>query len=389
MNLLNISYEVKMKKSKIIFFIAFLCVTFLTIINLGGTVEAAQTSGLTNGYIYNLTNKASGKCLNVNYGTDANGTNVTQYTKDGSPEQRFKLVYNSSRDSYKLYAICSSNGGNRVVDIYRPIQSGANVDIWTPDDNDAQDLIITSRGNGYYSIHPRVDTSLALTSYGTGNGSGAGTSSTSAGNIFVSTYTGSNNQLWSFKETTVKCWYYVEENTVDRTPTHTYTQTYSTAMGYRYAEYRNLTRATFLNNLCSSEVFVYHGHGSVGSLVLDGNGGVTSTEINNLSNNALSNVKLVLCYACHGAETPNGGISVLDALNNKGAQCSVAWVNTTNINHVNEWNRLFWEKVCNDDETIVEGYRHADYWITEIYGTDAYNKMNGNRRERGNIYINL
>lgn len=37
-----------------------------------------------------------------------------------------------------------------------------------------------------------------MTSYGTSNGSKSGRSSTSAGNIFVSTYTGSNNQLWTF-----------------------------------------------------------------------------------------------------------------------------------------------------------------------------------------------
>ena len=109
----------------------------------------------------------------------------------------FQLVYNSSRSSYKLYTMSSSYGTNRVLDVYRPIQSGSNVDIWTPNDNDAQDFFIVNRGNGYYSLHLRYNTNLALTSYGTGNG-GAGTGSTSTGNVFVSTYTGSNNQLWSF-----------------------------------------------------------------------------------------------------------------------------------------------------------------------------------------------
>ena len=303
-----------MKKSKI-FLITFLFVVILTIVEFQGTVNAAQTSGLTNGYIYNLINRASEKCLNVNYGTDANGTNVNQYTKDGSPEQRFKLVYNSSSDAYKLYAICSSNGSNRVIDIYKPIQSGANIDIWTPNDHEAQYFIITDRGSGYYSLHPKYNTNLALTSYGTGNGGGSGTSSTSTGNVFVSTYTGSYNQLWKFKK--------------------------------------------------------------------------TSANISSWNNNSLSNNKISIIYACYGADTPTGGTSILDAVHGRGSQCSVAWHDQVYIPAAEEWNRLFWEKVCNENETVVEGYRHADYWLNDIYGTTYYINMNTNREERGNIYINL
>ena len=43
---------------------------------------------------------------------------------------------------------------------------------------------------------------MALTSYGSSNGTSGGTTSTSPGNVFVSTYTGTNNnQLWYFEET--------------------------------------------------------------------------------------------------------------------------------------------------------------------------------------------
>ena len=112
------------------------------------SVVGGQVSGLTDTTVYNITNKASSKCLNVNYGTDANGTNVNQYTNDGSAEQMFKLVYNSARNSYKLHTMSSTLGTNRVLDVYRPIQSGSNVDIWTPNDNDAQDFFIVNRGIG-------------------------------------------------------------------------------------------------------------------------------------------------------------------------------------------------------------------------------------------------
>ena len=365
-----------------------LFLTFFAVTQHINLVCAAQTSGLTNGSIYNLTNKASGKSLNVNYGSDTNGTNVNQYTKDGSTEQFFKLVYNSSRDSYKLYAMCSSNGGNRVVDVYRPIQAGANVDIWTPDDNDAQDLIITNRGNGYYSIHLRYNTNLALTSYGTGNGGGSGTTSTSTGNVFVTTYTGADNQLWSIKTGAV-CNYYVDS--ADRTGTHTHTQTNTQNMGYSYFSRRNNTSSTnFLNDLKNNEIFVFHGHGNSGILASSTTTAlVSSSNISALQSNSLSKVKLALILSCKGGTAPSGGTSIVDAINGRGAKCTVGWSDTIHMECAVRWNQLFWEKLYNENETIVEGFRHADYWILAEYGDSIYQEFSANRVERGDIYQNL
>ena len=63
---------------------------------------------MVSGGIYNIRNMDSGKYLNVHYGVDANGTNVYQWSYDGSTEQKFKVVYFSSTDSYKIYAICQA-----------------------------------------------------------------------------------------------------------------------------------------------------------------------------------------------------------------------------------------------------------------------------------------
>ena len=63
---------------------------------------------MVSGGIYNIRNIDSGKYLNVHYGVDANGTNVYQWSYDGSTEQKFKVVYFSSTDSYKIYAICQA-----------------------------------------------------------------------------------------------------------------------------------------------------------------------------------------------------------------------------------------------------------------------------------------
>lgn len=209
-----------MLKKKILF-LFIVCFIFWSVLQINKPILAAENTSVTNGMIYNIQNKASGKYLNVNLGTDANGTNVIQWTGDGSIEQKFRLVYvpvdyNSTNiDAYKLYAMCSSKGAGRVLDLLRkggsasgPIESGCNVDIWangsTVAENDCQYWKVQNEGSGYFSIRLKYNQSLVLTSYGTANGSGAGTSPTSAGNVFVSTAGSSltNNQLWKFVEVT-------------------------------------------------------------------------------------------------------------------------------------------------------------------------------------------
>ena len=160
-------------------------------------VEAA-TSDITTGVpetgIYLIKNKASGKYLNVNLGTDANGTNVIQWSYDGSIEQKWRIVKTSS--GYKIYAMCSSNGSNRVLDVLRDngsasgaLNAGNNVDIWAPNDSEAQTWdIYQMYQEGQYVIqlsHDGIYYGLILKAADNNNGSGAGTSPTSPGNVYV------------------------------------------------------------------------------------------------------------------------------------------------------------------------------------------------------------
>lgn len=176
-------------------------------------VLATSVSRITDGMIYNIKNANSGKYLNVNSGTDANGTNVNQWTEDGSQEQKFRAVYftDNNENAYKIFAMSSNKGANRVLDVLRTggnasgtIVSGNNVDIWSTGDDDCQLFIIQLERNlnsGYgFSIRLKSNTSLALTAYGTGNGSGAGKTSTSKGNVYISTWTGAESQLWIFEK---------------------------------------------------------------------------------------------------------------------------------------------------------------------------------------------
>ena len=170
-------------------------------------VSAAQANGITSGKTYKITNVASQKCINVHYNYDENGMNVYQWTDDSSVEQKFRIVYdatyNNNSGGYRFFAKTSANGRYRVLDIVKSgssVISGCNVEIWSPIDPVAQYFDIIEVSNGQYKIVPVSNSSLALTSYGTNNGTNTGTYSTSAGNIFVSTYTGSANQLWTFTE---------------------------------------------------------------------------------------------------------------------------------------------------------------------------------------------
>lgn len=167
--------------------------------------RGTPTSTIISGTVYNIVNANSGKYLNVHYGYDSNGINVYQWTADGSDEQQFRVVYDSASASYKIYAMCSSNGTNRVLDIERngaAVAAGQNVEIWTPVDPTAQNWTLTNMGNGYFKISPKANTSLALTAYGTSNGTGSGRTSTSAGNVYLSVYDTYISQLWTFEEVT-------------------------------------------------------------------------------------------------------------------------------------------------------------------------------------------
>ena len=160
---------------------------------------AAQNPDITNGGVYILRNVGSNKNVNPDYGLDYNNINVYQWTADGSVEQTYRVVYDAGQDAYRFYSMSSVNGRYRVLDIVKSggvVASGCNVAIYAPVDPVAQFFKIESLGSGKFKIVPKSNTNVALTAYGALNGSPSGTTSTSAGNVLVSTYTGSTNQQW-------------------------------------------------------------------------------------------------------------------------------------------------------------------------------------------------
>lgn len=167
-----------------------------------GIVTMAQTSGIIDGAVYRIKNVVSNKYLNVHYGIDSDGTNIYQWTADGSTEQKFKVVYSENTDTYKLYAMCSSNGTNRVLSASRGnsnLENGQNAQLYSPTDSTAQNLRIVSLGQNQYRIGFAANYNLYLTVNGDSNGTALGTSPNSAGNTYISNYADDMRQHWIFE----------------------------------------------------------------------------------------------------------------------------------------------------------------------------------------------
>ena len=187
-------------------------------------VAADEVTGYENGTIVYLKNVATNGYLNLSRANDANGANVNIFEFDGTPEERWKLRYDTTDDCYRIGSYVSSSGNNRVVDVKRggaAPKHGCNVQLYTATDDTSQEWVFYYYGDGKYYISLRASLGLALTastvksSAGTYNGTPTGTSTTSPGNVYLGSLPGydangtdvggagstiPNNQLWVIEE---------------------------------------------------------------------------------------------------------------------------------------------------------------------------------------------
>ena len=119
------------------------------------TLPAVTTKNVAEG-IYTLQNVSTGRMLQVSGGKDADETPVTTGAAvSGSKAQQFKLGYKDN-GRYYLRAMCSSSGGNRVLDVIkgsdgRP-SSGDLLEIYRPVDEDAQLFRLVPLSDGTYAV---------------------------------------------------------------------------------------------------------------------------------------------------------------------------------------------------------------------------------------------
>jgi len=154
--------------------------------------------------VYNFKSDLSSKYMTVHNGLNVTGTNVYQYTENDSASQAFKLDYIESGEYYKIRAMCSSDGGDKVlgfpygntVDDSSGYES-ANVSLYNDSTGyDVQWLIEPVGTGNLFKIISKADHNLALTVQGFSDGTASGTSTGSSGNVKVQEYTGASNQHW-------------------------------------------------------------------------------------------------------------------------------------------------------------------------------------------------
>ena len=165
--------------------------------------------GIEDNAIYSFVNSASNKYLTVD-STNMSTGNVYQYTKNDLLSQSFRLDYDEINKCYRIGTMCSNDGYGSVLEV--PSYTGtidsstgytnSNVRVhsYSSSRADEQDWIVYPYDySDLYMIVLRSDPNLALTAYGTSNGSASGITSTSAGNVYVSQFTGAANQLWKLE----------------------------------------------------------------------------------------------------------------------------------------------------------------------------------------------
>ncbi|MBI4858565.1 MAG: RICIN domain-containing protein [Acetobacterium woodii] len=158
---------------------------------LESVVEHTRSSAsVVLGKTYFIRQKTSGKYLDVTGGIDANGTNVCQYTFNGSNSQKWKIV-DGKKGYIILQPLCAQT---RVLDISGGLNAeGANAAIYDKNGSEAQRFKLKVLSDGSYQIAAKcANDEKVLTNQGSYTNQGT--------NIDIRSIAGENNdQSWYFE----------------------------------------------------------------------------------------------------------------------------------------------------------------------------------------------
>jgi alpha-D-xyloside xylohydrolase len=137
------------------------------------------------GVNYTIVNRNSGKLLDVNNGSTADGGDVVQWTGNGGASQRWKLE--DACGGY--YYIVNSNSG-KTLDVYGlSTADGGNIIQWTKNGGTNQQWRLQDAGSGYYYLVNRNSNKVAdVYAVSTADG----------GDVVQWRSNGGANQQWSF-----------------------------------------------------------------------------------------------------------------------------------------------------------------------------------------------
>ena len=133
---------------------------------------------------YYLKNNGTGTYMSIDYGEDAQGKNISVYSKMDHSSQQFEIRSSDSDRTYYLRPVlCESSG--RVVNVYSESSyNGANVTIYNFTGHSTQQWKFR-KVDGGYAICSANNTNTCLAESGT--------------NVQLATYTGASNQIWTLE----------------------------------------------------------------------------------------------------------------------------------------------------------------------------------------------
>lgn len=144
----------------------------------GSSTPSVTYTSITPGNYY-LRNKATGKCLSVSYGTDANQQNIDTWDYSIGTWSE-ELVITVTSDGYKMRPLCSSS---RLVNAWGDSpSSGSNVNLYD-DMNDSTQWWKFEQVNGGYIVHNSYIPSCVL-------------DLKEGWDVIISTRTGGDSQIW-------------------------------------------------------------------------------------------------------------------------------------------------------------------------------------------------
>ncbi|MCL6459598.1 MAG: family 16 glycosylhydrolase [Gorillibacterium sp.] len=147
--------------------------------------NASTSSSIVSGSTYILTNKTSGKVLDVVDNSVASGAQMQQWTNYSANNQKFK-VDSTGDGSYKLTAVHSG----KVLDVpSASTSSGVRLQQWDSNSSNAQKWNIVDVGGGYYKIVSKAN-GFAVDVAGSSTADGAA--------VQQWTDNGTDAQKWSF-----------------------------------------------------------------------------------------------------------------------------------------------------------------------------------------------
>ncbi len=375
-----------MKKRFIVFML--LAVMSISILGFNGQAVMAGTldvTGIESGEIYYIRNVATGKYLDVNNASDANGTEVWMYSGNRTNAQKWKVIRNSN-GTYKFVTMCSTVG--RVLDI-----TGSNVDIWY--DN-----------NQYYQQFTlqRIAASDLVTggTYYIRYGDKYISANTSNEVFPYSTYLYKNN-AWSFEKVTkgdadlysfcfIENWFMLVPNYFDTRGANTQFKNAMTAKGYNVYNFENAAANNSYNFMKFDSVWGFIGMTQLTAfgnpmgciLFKDGDKNdqgyiVASRALYNSSDtrsivemdtNELASARCVMYLASYTSEIIQVGAAKHGLVKNSyemGAHFALGVNGLVDPLDAVYWMKKFYECAAQSSErTIKECLDYADYYATSV-----------------------